>query len=103
MRTPWVLAPAKTTSTVFVQGFVATGLLAAIQNQPTRPVADKRALRRALQGGAALAAGTAAAQAWQQRNIGRALTALALGTASVLAVEHLMKETKENDSGQEKA
>lgn len=103
MRALGIVTPAKPTSGAFVQGFVTTGLLAAIQNQPGRPVADKRALRLALQGGTALAAGSAAAQAWQHQDLGRALTALAVGAAGVMAIEHLMKETKENDDGQEKA
>jgi hypothetical protein len=100
---PMVVTPDKPTSAAFVQGFVASGLLASIQNQPGRPVADKRALRLALQGGTALAAGTSAAQAWQRRDLTRALTALALGTAGVLAIEKMMQDSKEKTDGQEEA
>ena len=96
-----VVMPSRPVSGSFVQGFVATGLLASIQSQPGRPALDRRTLRRALQGGAALAAGTSAAQAWQHQDLGRALTALTLGAASVVALEHFIKD-KENDDGQEK-
>lgn len=102
MRYPLTLSPRPATG-AFVQGFVATGLLAAIQNQPGRPTLDRRALRLALQGGTALAAGTAAAQSWQRRDPARALVAVALGAAGLAAIEHLMKETKESEDGQEKA
>lgn len=98
-----MISASKPASDAFVKGFVATGLLASIQNQPGRPVLDKQAVRRALQGGAALAAGTVAAQAWQRQDLGRAVLAVALGTASVMVLEQLMKETKENEDGQEKA
>ncbi len=103
MRVMPMVMPARPTSASFVQGFVATGMLASIQNRPGRPAVNRRALRLALQGGTALAAGTAAAQAWQRRDLTRALTAVALGAAGVAAIEHLIKETKENDDGQEKA
>ncbi len=103
MRYPVIMAPARPASGAFVQGFVASGLLATLQHQAGRPALDQRALRLALQGGAALAAGTAAAQAWQRRDLTRALTAVALGAAGVAAIEHLIKETKESDDGQEKA
>jgi hypothetical protein len=94
---------AQPTAEAFVKGLVTTGVLASIQNRPVRPALDKLAVRRALQGGAALAAGTVAAQAWQRQDLGRALTAIALGTASVMVLEQLMKETKEKQDGQEKA
>lgn len=103
MRPPVVMAPGRPASGVFVQGFVASGLLAALQHRTRRPAFDRRALRLALQGGAALAAGTVAAQAWQRRDLTRGLTAVALGAAGVAALEHLIKETKESDDGQEKA
>ncbi len=94
---------AQPTAEAFVKGLVTTGVLASIQNRPGRPVLDKLVVRRALQGGAALAAGTVAAQAWQRQDLGRALTAIALGTASVMVLEQWMKETKEKQDGQEKA
>lgn len=103
MRHPVVVAPGRSAAGAFVQGFVANGLLAALQHQTGRPALDRRTLRRALQGGAALAAGTAAARAWQRQDLARALTAVALGAAGVAAIEHLIKDTKESDNGQEKA
>lgn len=87
----------------FVQGLVAAGLLAAVQGQPGMPVMDKRTLRLALQGGASLAAGSMAAQAWQQRDLSRALVAVAAGAASVAVIEKLMNTSKESKDGQEKA
>jgi hypothetical protein len=103
MRHPVIMAPGRPASGAFVQGFVVSGLLATLQQRAHQPALDQRALRIALQGGAALAAGTVAAQAWQQRNLTRALTAVALGAVGVAAIEHLIKETKESDDGQEKA
>lgn len=102
MKYPQAMTPSRPVSGSFVQGFVASGLLASIQNQPGRPVLDRRALRLALQGGAVLAAGSSAAQAWQHQDLGRALTALTLGAASVVAIEHFIKD-KENYDEQEKA
>lgn len=95
-----VVMPSRPVSGALIQGFVATGLLASIQNQPGRPALDRRALRLALQGGVALAAGSSAAQAWQHQDLGRALTALTLGAASVVAIEHFIKD-KESGDGQE--
>ncbi len=87
----------------FVQGLVATGLLAAVQGRPGMPAMDRRALRLALQGGASLAAGSMAAQAWQQRDLSRALIAVTAGAASVAVIEKLMNTSKESKDGQEKA
>lgn len=101
MKYPLAMPP-RTAGGAFVQGFVASGLLASVQNRG-RPTLDKRALRFALQGGAALAAGTVASRSWQRGDLTRALTALGLGAAGVVAIEHLLKETKESEDGQEKA
>lgn len=102
MRYLPVVTPSRPVSGAFVQGFVASGLLASLQHQPGGPALDRRALRVALQGGVALAAGSSAAQAWQRQDLGRALTALTLGAAGVAAIEHFVKD-KEKDDGQEKA
>ncbi len=90
-------------STVFIRGFLVAGLLIAIQNrfQP-----DRRMLRQSLQGGAALAAGTVAAEAFARRDYARALAAVAVGAAGVVAAEMLLKSDNpitdmENDRGQE--
>lgn len=90
----------------FIRGSISTGILAALQGQGQRPLLsfDQRTLRLALQGGAALAAGTAAVQAVRQGQHGRALMAVAAGAAVVAAAEHFLKEPallKESSDGQE--
>lgn len=74
---------------VFARGFIATALLTAVQDRS--PVTDRRRLLcRATQGGAALAAGTLAAEALARRRYGIALAAAAVGAAAVLAAEQLL-------------
>ncbi|CAO3432946.1 hypothetical protein [Azospirillum doebereinerae] len=73
--------------TVFARGFIATALLTAVQDRSAP--AGRRVLCRATQGGAALAAGTLAADALARRRYGIALAAAAVGAAAVLAAEHL--------------
>lgn len=90
----------------FVRGFVATGLLAAIQGRAARlpgRASRQRVLRLALQGGTALAAGSVAAEALQRREWTTVLTAVAAGGLGVLAVEQLLQDEtfKENSDGQE--
>lgn len=80
----------------FARGFVATGLLSVIQDRSSRPATlldRRRALRHALQGGAALAAGSAAAQALQAQDGPRALGAVAGGAAAILTIEYLLRAT----------
>ena len=104
-------------ATLFVRGFLITGLLAAIQGrgEPNAPPFDgRKALRHAVQGGAALAAGVFAANAVSRGQYGRALGYAAAGTAGVLAAEILLQgkradagavladnDDEENDLGQE--
>lgn len=90
----------------FVRGFIATGLLAAVQNRATRSGGKRerrRVLRLALQGGTALAAGTVAADALCSRDWTLAATAVAAGTLGAIAIEQLMQEptSKEITDGQE--
>lgn len=90
----------------FVRGFVATGLLAAVQDRAARKGGRRerrRLLRLALQGGTALAAGGAAADALQSRDWSRALTAVAAGGLGMLALERVLqdKTDQENGNGQE--
>lgn len=70
----------------FVRGFVAAGLLSALQQDgfPGKPV-----LKHAFQGGSAIAAGVAAANALQQRRFADSLTAVAGGAAGIAATEVL--------------
>lgn len=73
------------------RGAVAAGLLALIQERKSNGAPCVSAVaRRALQGGAALAAGAATATALRDRNYSAALIALAGGAAAITAVELLL-------------
>lgn len=90
----------------FARGFVATALLAAVQDRAARAGRrgePQRVLRLALQGGVALAAGSMAAHALQARNRTLALAAVAVGGVGVLVIEQLLQDTtiKEIIDGQE--
>ena len=96
----------------FVRGFVATGLLAALQEPAgrTTPAARRAVLKQALQGGTALAAGCAAAEAWQRQDLRGVLVAVAGGAAGLAAIDYLARksarrsnEKRENHLGQEEA
>lgn len=78
----------------FVRGFVATGLLAALQDGTgAARTGDARAtLRSALQGGVALAAGNSAAEALQRRDYNAVLLAVAGGAAGVVAIDYLTRK-----------
>lgn len=95
-------------SAAFARGFVATALLTAIQSRwDDGTPSGRTVLRTAIQGGAALAAGTAAADALQRRNYADALVAAAGGAAAVAAAEYLMNPPRHDDMektlGQEEA
>ncbi|MDD5328513.1 MAG: hypothetical protein PHX38_00780 [Sulfuricella sp.] len=80
----------------FVRGFVATGLLAALQDPSSRGAPHVRAvLRHALQGGAALAAGGIAADALREGSPAGALTAVGAGVAALAMIAHFTHETHE--------
>lgn len=85
--------------TVFARGFVVTALLEAAQSRHD----GRRLLRRSLQGGAALAAGTSAAAALARRDYGPAFVAVAIGAAAMAAAEILtdpkLIATLETDRG----
>lgn len=84
-------ASAGEVSTTFVRGAIATGLLSAIQRETGAPPRAGRAvLRHALQGGAALAAGTVAAEALRRGRMAEALIAAAGGAAGMVAIEILL-------------
>jgi hypothetical protein len=91
----------------FVKGFVAGGCLSALPgaNLPPSQADLKRILRRALQGGAALAAGERAAMAYRQGDYSGMLVATAAGAAGVLLIERLLRDAappkQENTHGQE--
>lgn len=77
----------------FTRGMVAAGLLTAVQERwagGTPPPSGRTILRYALQGGAALAAGSAAAEAVRSRNLAGSVLAVAAGVAGVVAIEHLL-------------
>ncbi len=100
-----VARPGETVPTVFARGALVTGLLSAIQDRrgpDAAPLSGRNVLRHALQGGAALAAGTVAAEALSRHHWRLALGALAAGAVGVLAAEALLNpSTKETIRGQE--
>lgn len=83
----------------FVKGFVATACIAAVQDRaaPLSRADLKDILRRALQGGTALAAGTQVAVAVRQQDFTRALIAGAAGAAAVLLIERLLRDAVPSD------
>lgn len=85
------------TSDNFVRGFVAAGCLSAFQNNglPKTQADVMRALRFALQGGAALAAGSYAATALRQRCYAGAALATIAGAAGVLLTEYALNSTEQ--------
>lgn len=93
----------------FLRGFITTGLLAAFAAR-ARPGTEAALsiLRQAVQGGAALSAGTVAARALRTRNYGVALGSAMAGAAGVLATQRLLgrptqETTKESRDGEEEA
>lgn len=88
----------------FIRGFVSAGLLAVLDGRGAGR-GTRRILRLALQGGAALAAGSVAAAALQRRQLTGTVAALAAGAAGLFTIEHLLREktSKEKDHGQKKA
>ncbi|MCK9984863.1 MAG: hypothetical protein AzoDbin1_01335 [Azoarcus sp.] len=84
----------------FVRGFVATGLLAALQEPAGRaPAASRAVLKQALQGGTALAAGCAAADAWQRQDLRGVLVAVAGGAAGLAAIDYLARKSARRSNG----
>jgi len=74
----------------FTRGFVATGLLSAIQNRAVAAPPGRAVARQALQGGFALAAGVAAADSLRRQDFFSAALAVASGVAGVMVVETLL-------------
>ena len=98
-------APVSLTGTAvedFFKGSITTGLLATLQQKSHQPQGhhvaaiagklNRTTLRLALQGGVALAAGTASARALRQSRPGAALLAAALGAGGVLLAERYLKD-----------
>ncbi|OJX78537.1 hypothetical protein [Magnetospirillum sp. 64-120] len=84
------LAPAELANN-FTRGLVATGLVAAIQDRWTEGAqSNRKVLRLALQGGAALASGIATAESLRRGDYARAVLALAGGALGVVATEMLL-------------
>lgn len=84
------LAPAELAGN-FTRGLVATGLVAAIQDRWTEgKPSNRKVLRLALQGGAALASGIATAESLRRADVARAVLALAGGAVGVMAIEMLL-------------
>lgn len=85
---------ASTVAVDFTRGFVATGLLSLFQDRGLSKrgsVDARRVLRHALQGGMALAAGSAAADALRRRDYTTLLSAVAGGAAGILTIEQLLR------------
>lgn len=88
----------------FTRGFIATGLLTAFQDRAQRSSGDengptfddRRMLRHALQGGVALASGSAVAEALTQRNVLHALLAVAVGATTVFTIEQSLRQNSQN-------
>ncbi len=89
-----VVAASRAVGGNFVQGFVAAGCVSAFQDHasPGGAADLKRVLRHALQGGAALAAGSQAAMAVRRQDYTGALVATAAGAAGVLLIERLLRD-----------
>ncbi len=95
--------PLRATSGAFAQGFVAAGCLSAFQDRPSpaSPAEMKRVLRHALQGGAALAAGSQAASAFRRQDYTRMLAVAAAGAAGVLLIERLLRDPAQAEQERE--
>jgi hypothetical protein len=79
----------------FLRGFIATGLLTALQNRRSTRPAPLHVLGRAVQGGAALAAGVSTANALQRGEYARALGSAVAGAAGVALVEYAVNRCEE--------
>ncbi|AWJ92918.1 hypothetical protein Sp245p_24085 (plasmid) [Azospirillum baldaniorum] len=82
----------------FTRGMVATGLLTAVQDRwvtGAEPPAPRTILRHGLQGGAALAAASVAADALRNRDYARLALAVAAGAAGVVMIEHLLNPAEQ--------
>ncbi|MDO4232414.1 MAG: hypothetical protein Q4D19_09795 [Lautropia sp.] len=93
----WQVPGQRSIADEFIKGFVATGLLSSLQTRDAgkRAGFSQQSLRLAVQGGTALAAGTAAIQAMRAGRHGTALLAVAAGAAGVLAAERYLKPSPE--------
>lgn len=93
----------------FTRGFIATALIETLQDRsPGAPPPARKVLRRALQGGVALAAGTLAAGAIDRRDLAAAAGAILAGAAGLVAAETLLRSHPDDDNkeigrGQEEA
>ena len=94
------------TEEAFVRGFVATALLAGVDNSAGPQGGRTRGgLRRALIGGMAIASGTAVAEALQEKRYSKVLVALAAGATGMAIVSRyaILDEAAQGDEnrGQE--
>ena len=71
----------------FVRGFVASGLITAVNSNSGR---RQETLKNALKNGTAMATGTAAANAIDQRNYSAALLSIAIGIIGLNAIDRLL-------------
>lgn len=96
------LAPMDEATPAFLRGVLVTGMLVALTDRRKDKPQGRKVLRQAVQGGAALAAGTVAAEALVRRDYKLAAMAVAAGAAGVVAAGHLFDENEEDGLGQEK-
>lgn len=83
--------PARAARQGFVRGFTASGLI-AIFGAGKGGLRERAVLRAALQGGLAMASGTAAAEAVGKDRWLDALTAIAAGAAGMVVLDTLCKQ-----------
>lgn len=92
---------------VFVRGFIATALLSALQGrgEASAPPPWRKILRHGLQGGAALTAGTRAAESIARRDYATGAAAVMAGAAAIVAAETALQipHAQEKSLGQEEA
>ncbi|MDO8607412.1 MAG: hypothetical protein Q7R40_12820 [Phaeospirillum sp.] len=100
-------AAAASTAEVFLRGFIATALLSALQDRAaaSTPPPWRKIFRHGIQGGAALAAGTKAAEAIGRRDYRTGVTAVIVAAAAIVTAETALQipHTQENPLGQEEA
>lgn len=83
----------------FVRGFIATGLLAAVT---PGGLFARRTLRMAMQGGVAMAAGIAGANALMRGDYVGVLRATTAGAAGLLSIDYALRESTKDRSDKEK-
>lgn len=79
-----------TARTAFVRGFVATGLLAAAEQDGWR--VSRKTMRRAIKAGVAVASGTLVSEALQREDPLRTMVVLVAGATCLAITDRLLKD-----------